>query len=305
LKEGTPLIIAPAMDEEMWLQPAVQENVQWLRSKGVGVIDPISGTLASGLSGMGRMLEPVELVEAFEKLFSREQRPSNKENSFTKTSLTGKNILITAGPTYEPIDPVRFIGNRSSGKMGAALADTARNDFGANVTLVMGPSHVVSSPLVNRIDVETTEEMRSAVLEQLSGHDVIIMNAAVSDYRIKNYSHGKLKKQTDGSAMHLDLEATADILQEIAKYKEPSQIIIGFALESSERGEEYARKKLSAKSLDAIVLNHFDEEGSGFSGDTNRVTIFTKNGMKREFPNMSKAQCAQEILSLISELINV
>ena len=189
--------------------------------------------------------------------------------------------------------------------MGAALAVVAKNDFGANVTLVMGPSHIASSALVNRIDVETTEEMRSAVMQQLSGHDIIIMSAAVSDYRIKNYSAGKLKKQTDGSAVHLDLETTTDILQEIAKYKKPSQLIIGFALESSERGEEYAQKKLAAKSLDAIVLNYFDEEGSGFSVDTNRITIYTKNGIKREFPQMSKVQCASEILSLISELVNV
>ncbi len=302
LKEGTPLVIAPTMDEEMWLQPAVQENVAWLRSKGIGIIEPISGELASGLSGYGRMREPSEVVDLFEELLESKQSATHTPFPLP---LQGKNILITAGPTYEPIDPVRFIGNRSSGKMGAAIADVAKNEFGANVTLIMGPSHIASSSLVNRIDVETTEEMRSAVMQQLAGHDIVIMSAAVSDYRIKNYSEQKLKKQIDGLEMHLDLETTSDILKEIAVNKKSSQHIIGFALESSERGEEYAKKKLITKSLDMIILNHYDEAGSGFSGDTNRITIFTKGGVKRELPTMTKAQCAKEILSLISELANV
>jgi phosphopantothenoylcysteine decarboxylase/phosphopantothenate--cysteine ligase len=304
LSDRTPLVIAPAMDEEMWLQPAVQENLEWLMSNGVYVIDPVSGELASGASGMGRMPEPDELVKKLEMIVGSHvalRTRSESKKIAHETPLAGKKILVTGGPTYEPIDPVRFIGNRSSGKMGAALAEAALNDFGASVTLVMGPSSVKTSEQINRIDVETAEEMRSAVTEQARGFDIIIMSAAVSDYRAKEFSKKKLKK-SDEKQSRVELEPTEDILKEIASLRKKDQILVGFALESSERGEEYAKRKLEEKSLDMIVLNHYDEDGAGFSSDTNHVAIFFKHGKKKELPKMTKRECAVEILSAIAGL---
>lgn len=298
LREGTPLILAPAMDEEMWMQPAVQENVEWLRSYGAHIIEPVNGPLASGLAGKGRMLEPDELIAQVEELLGQSSVANGQWSAKNTTKLSGKKILITGGPTYEPIDPVRFIGNRSSGKMGAALAESALNEFGANVTLVIGPSHSKTNPLINRIDVETAEEMRQAATSQFLGHDIIIMSAAVSDYRAKDYSDTKLKK-SEKDISHLELEKTTDILKELSSLKKDNQILIGFALESKERGRDYAKAKLAAKSLDMIVLNYFDEEGAGFSGDTNHVTVFMKNGDEIEIPPMSKKACATEILRII------
>jgi phosphopantothenoylcysteine decarboxylase/phosphopantothenate--cysteine ligase len=298
LREGTPLILAPAMDEEMWLQPAVQENVAWLRGHGVQIIEPTSGALASGLTGKGRMLEPSELVAKVEELLEKWPVTSGQWSAKKTSKLSGKKVLITGGPTYEPIDPVRFIGNRSSGKMGAALAESALNEFGANVTLVMGPSHSKTNPLINRINVETAQEMRQAATSQFLGHDIIIMSAAVSDYRAKEYSDAKLKK-SEKDISHLELEKTTDILKELSSLKKDNQILIGFALESKERGREYAKAKLAAKSLDMIVLNYFDEEGAGFSGDTNHVTVFIKNAEEIDIPSMSKKACATEILRII------
>ena len=298
LREGTPLVLAPAMDEEMWLQPAVQENVSWLRSHGVHVIEPTSGALASGLTGKGRMLEPDELVVKVEELLQEQLATTAQWTAKNKSKLSGKKLLITGGPTYEPIDPVRFIGNRSSGKMGAALAESALNDYGANVTLVMGPSHIKTNPLINRIDVDTAEEMRRAASTQLLGNDIIIMSAAVSDYRAKDYSDAKLKK-SEKDISHLDLEKTTDILKELSSLKKENQILVGFALESKERGRDYAKAKLASKSLDMIVLNYFAEDGAGFSGDTNHVTVFMKNGNEIEIPSMSKKACATEILRII------
>jgi phosphopantothenoylcysteine decarboxylase/phosphopantothenate--cysteine ligase len=235
-------------------------------------------------------------------LAAHERRTTNRESRIAKeTKLSGRKILITGGPTYEPIDPVRFIGNRSSGKMGAALAEAALNDFGASVTLVMGPSSVKTAAQINRIDVETAEEMRSAVTEQARGFDIIIMSAAVSDYRAKEFSKKKLKK-SDEKTSKLELEPTDDILKEVAASKKKDQVLVGFALESSERGEEYAQRKLKEKSLDMIVLNHYDEEGAGFSTDTNHITLFFKDGKKKELAQMTKRECAVEILSAIAGL---
>ena len=308
LRPETPLVIAPAMDEEMWLQPAVQENILWLKSKGVRIIEPISGELASGFSGMGRMKEPDELVREFQSIISNPQprhgEPSAPTPNPTPLPLQNKRILITGGPTYEPIDPVRFIGNRSSGKMGAALATVAWGEFGANVTLVMGPSSVRTNELIHRIDVETTEEMHQAAMQQASGADIIIMSAAVSDYRVKDYSDSKLKKSDKDKSRVLELESTPDILKDITNHKKNGQIVVGFALESKEHGEEYAKKKLDEKSLDMIVLNHFDEAGAGFSSDTNRIMIFTKTGNRKEISLASKTDCAREILLQVVTILS-
>lgn len=302
LKSETPLVLAPAMDEEMWLQPAVQENISWLRAHGVHIIEPVSGALASGLVGMGRMSEPDELIKKFEELISSKKTSQSIEHH-SHLSLINKRILITGGPTYEPIDPVRFIGNRSSGKMGAALANVAANEFGASVTLVMGPSTSETVQSVNRINVETTAHMHRSVESLAPSSDIIIMSAAVSDYKIKSYSGSKLKKNGSASDLTLELESTVDILKEISSRRNAKQIIVGFALESRANGEAYAKKKLTEKSLDMIVLNYFDEVGSGFSNDTNAVTIFTKNGKTKNIPLASKTMCAREILIAITELL--
>ena len=195
LGQNAQLIIAPAMDEEMWQQPAVQENIEWLKTTGVKFIDPVKGSLASGLVGMGRMPEADEVVKQFQKLFTTSQIPLPSPSD--PLPLSGKHILITGGPTFEPIDPVRYIGNRSSGKMGAALAAEAAGFFGADVTLIMGPSSVITPSSVNRIDVETADQMRDEVLSQLPGNDILIMSAAVSDFRPSDPSKEKIKKSAN------------------------------------------------------------------------------------------------------------
>ena len=300
LGENTPLVIAPAMDEEMWLQPAVQENIAWLKSQNVQFIEPVKGALASGFTGLGRMPEADEIVKKFDELLLL-SGPRNPIPETRFLPLEGKHILITGGPTYEPIDPVRFIGNRSSGKMGAALAKEAAEFFGADVTLIMGPSMVETPSSVNRINVETADEMRDEVLSQLSGHDILIMNAAVSDFRASDPSKSKMKK-THRKKWSLDLSPTRDILKDVMEARKAKQKIIGFALEGGDDAASYAKGKLEGKELDMIVLNRFDHKGAGFGSDTNRITIFRKDGLQKEVPLVSKTECARIILSLIAEM---
>jgi phosphopantothenoylcysteine decarboxylase/phosphopantothenate--cysteine ligase len=299
LPKGTPLVIVPAMDEDMWFQPAVQENLAWLKRNGVMVIEPVSGLLASGLTGMGRMPEPVDIVQKFIERFG--QPPPNPRLQ-KAGELFGKRILITGGPTYEPIDAVRFIGNRSSGKMAAALAMEARN-MGADVTLVMGPNAIGTDGIARRIDVESAEAMLMAVREEATSSDIIIMSAAVADFTPEHTSEGKVKKGADDT-MTLTLKKTPDILAEISKTKRPGQIIVGFALEKGDEAESYAQKKLAEKNLDMIVLNNIADEGAGFGYDTNKITIFTKAGEKIALPLLSKEQCAKEILNTIIKTEN-
>jgi phosphopantothenoylcysteine decarboxylase/phosphopantothenate--cysteine ligase len=287
LPKGTPLVIVPAMDEDMWLQRAVQENLAWLKRNGVIVIEPVVGALASGLTGMGRMPEPVDIVNEFVNIVGRAG----------STDLRGKKILITGGPTYEAIDAVRFIGNRSSGKMAAALAVEAKH-MGADVTLVMGPNTIPTDGIKVRIDVESAEEMMQVMSIESPEADIIIMSAAVADFAPEHTSEGKMKKGA-GDTMTLTLKKTPDILAEISKKKRPEQIIVGFALEKGEEAEAYARKKLAEKDLDMIVLNNIADEGAGFGYDTNKIMIFTRSGEKIALPLMSKEQCAQEILDHI------
>jgi len=301
LGQNAQLVIAPAMDEEMWLQPAVQENIEWLKSKGVKFIEPVKGNLASGIVGMGRMPEADDVVKQFQQLLAIPETRNPKPET-RNLPLAGKLILITGGPTYEPIDPVRFIGNRSSGKMGAALASEAAEIFGADVTLIMGPSSEKTPSSVNRINVETADEMRDEVLSQLSGHDILIMSAAVSDFRPSDPSKQKIKKSANKKKLSLELSPTKDILKDVMSQKKAKQKIIGFALEGGDDAIKYAKEKLDAKGLDMIVLNRFDEMGAGFSTDTNRITIFTKDGLQKEVPLVTKTECARIILSLIAEM---
>jgi len=297
LPKGTPLVIVPAMDEDMWLQPAVQENLAWLKRNGVIVIEPVSGLLASGLTGMGRMPEPVDIVQKFIERVGRAGRSIVGD----APDLRGKKVLITGGPTYEPIDAVRFIGNRSSGKMAAALAIEAER-MGAEVTLVMGPSSIGTNGIQTRIDVESAAEMMQVVSIESPGADIIIMSAAVADFAPEHASEGKMKK-SDSDTMTLTLKKTPDILAEISKKKRPGQIIVGFALEKGEEAESYARKKLVEKNLDMIVLNNIADEGAGFGYDTNKITIFMRSGEKIALPLMSKEECANAILQSIINIV--
>jgi phosphopantothenoylcysteine decarboxylase/phosphopantothenate--cysteine ligase len=294
LPKGTPLVIVPAMDEDMWLQPAVQENLAWLKRNGVIVIEPVSGLLASGLTGMGRMPEPENIVKEFVERVGRAGRSIVDDVS----DLRGKHVLITGGPTYEPIDAVRFVGNRSSGKMAAAMAIEAKR-MGADVTLVMGPSMVATDEIKTRIDVESAEEMMQVVSIEAPDADIIIMSAAVADFAPEHTSEGKMKKGA-GDTMTLTLKKTPDILAEISKTKRQGQIIVGFALEKGDEAETYARKKLVNKNLDMIVLNNISDEGAGFGYDTNKITIFVRSGEKIALPLMTKEECARAILNRIT-----
>ncbi|HWF44081.1 MAG TPA: bifunctional phosphopantothenoylcysteine decarboxylase/phosphopantothenate--cysteine ligase CoaBC [Candidatus Kapabacteria bacterium] len=298
LPKGTPLIIVPAMDEEMWLQPAVQENIEVLKMFGVKVIEPILGRLASGLTGMGRMPEPRDIVEKLIPFLS------------ATGPLTGKRVLITGGPTYEPIDPVRFIGNRSSGKMAVAIANVAQ-ELGADVTLIMGPSHLNGFENAahggwKQVDVETADEMLRAVEQHTPQSDIIIMSAAVADFTPEHVSETKIKKrqlQDEGGVVTLRLKPTTDILSSIKQIKRPQQIVVGFALEKGEDAESYARGKLSEKDLDLIVLNNMADKGAGFGFDTNKITIFGREGSKQALPLMTKEECARHILNSIVTIL--
>jgi phosphopantothenoylcysteine decarboxylase/phosphopantothenate--cysteine ligase len=317
LPKGTPLIIVPAMDEDMWLQPAVQENLQWLKQKGVLVIEPVSGALASGLVGMGRMSEPETIVEQLGSLLGMGEPPpcivddaprlkKAGENLNKKAAeLAGKKVLITGGPTYEPIDAVRFIGNRSSGKMAVALALEAR-EMGAVVTLIMGPTAPfprLEKAGVIPLQIETAQEMLDAVKAEAPKADIIIMSAAVADFAPEQRAEGKLKKGSEAT-MTLRLKKNPDLLAEIAKSKKAGQIVVGFALEKGEEAEVYARKKLVEKNLDLIVLNNIAEEGVGFGHDTNKISLFRKNGDSESFPLLTKEECAKIIFELLVKMLS-
>lgn len=278
-----PLVIAPAMDVDMWEHPATQANIALLKERGHFIIPPESGELASGLTGAGRLPEPDVIVAFLSDVLER-----------TPRDLTGRRILITAGPTHEPIDPVRFIGNRSSGKMGFALANAAALR-GADVTLVAGPVALGTPKNVRRIDVETAQQMHDAVMDELPRHTVLIMAAAVADYTPVQVAEHKIKKL--GSHAHgisLELRSTLDILHDVAERK-TEQTVIGFALETANE-LEHAKQKLEKKKLDLIVLNSPNDPGAGFGTDTNVVTLITREGNVTKLPRMPKFDVACAIL---------
>ncbi|HEV8537939.1 MAG TPA: bifunctional phosphopantothenoylcysteine decarboxylase/phosphopantothenate--cysteine ligase CoaBC [Bacteroidota bacterium] len=285
-----PLLLSPSMDVDMWEHPATQENVTRLREMGCIVLPPEGGELASGLVGAGRLPEIAEILRSVERVLDS-----------ARLDLKGRNILVTAGPTYEPIDPVRFIGNRSSGKMGFALAN-ASAQRGASVTLVTGRVHLPTPKHVKRIDVETAEQMYRAVMRQQKKADAIIMSAAVADFTPVTTSVKKIKKfQADGRAMSIELKKTRDVLQELGA-KNSRSVLVGFALET-DHGVENATRKLKEKKLDLIVLNNPREEGAGFDVDTNVVTIISKNGRVEKLKKMPKYDAAQEILNRVARLM--
>ncbi len=285
LSAKCPVFFAPAMDLDMYIHSSTQENISKLESFGNFFIPPGDGELASGLVGKGRMAEPVEIVEFIQNKLS-ENLP-----------LSGKKAMMTAGPTYEAIDPVRFIGNHSSGKMGISIAEKMAKN-GAEVTLICGPSNIKHShPNINRIDVVSAADMLVASQEHFSYSDIAILSAAVADYSPKNVSDSKMKK-TENS-LHLDLQPTVDILKTLGQHKKQNQILVGFALETDNE-EENARKKLAKKNLDFIVLNSLNDTGAGFKHDTNKISIIEKNNIHK-FELKSKQKVAIDIVNHIIE----
>ena len=282
-----PVFIAPAMDLDMYAHPSTVHNIETLKSYGNHIIEATAGELASHLSGKGRMEEPENIVKALKDFF------------LTGRELCGKKILITAGPTYEKIDPVRFIGNYSSGKMGFAIAaECARR--GADVTLLAGPvSLPTPHPSIKRIDVESAREMCDAAVEQFPLCDAAILSAAVADYRPAVQATSKIKRTGDG--MSIELEANPDIAATLGKSKRDEQRLVGFALETND-AEDNARLKLKKKNLDFIVLNSLEDKGAGFSCDTNKVTIIDAKG-KSEYPLKNKADVAKDVVAHLSRLL--
>ncbi len=276
-----PVMIAPAMDLDMFAHPATTRNLEILRSYGNIIIEPAAGELASHLIGKGRMEEPEKILSAVEDFFNQQE------------TLSKKKILITAGPTYEKIDPVRFIGNYSSGKMGFALAEECARR-GAEVVLVAGPvSLKVNHPNIKRIDVESAEEMYNASVKEFPGMDAAILCAAVADFRPSEQYSQKVKRGED--LLTISLVPNKDIAASLGKMKKANQLLIGFALETNDE-ETNALKKMAKKNLDYIVLNSLNDAGAGFKYDTNKVAILKKNGERKDFGLKSKYEVASDII---------
>jgi len=288
LSATCPVFVAPAMDEDMWKHPSTRSNLSRILSYGVSVIPVNSGELASGLTGEGRMAEPEEIFQYLQVFFSKGK------------DLEGKTVLITAGPTHEPLDPVRFIGNHSTGKMGIALAEEAVKR-GAKVHLVLGPgTREITARDIYLHRVNTAEEMLKACLDFFPKADLTFMAAAVADYTPVNYSPDKLKK--GGEHMQIELRRNPDILQQLGRLKRPDQILVGFALETS-NARNGALSKMKEKNTDLIVLNSLADEGAGFGYDTNKVTIFSREGEEWPYPLKTKQQVAADIVDKAMTLL--
>jgi phosphopantothenoylcysteine decarboxylase / phosphopantothenate---cysteine ligase len=285
LATTAPVIVAPAMNVNMWNHSATQANVETLRCRGVKIVNPDEGYLACGMTGAGRLAGQQEIVAAV------------RETLHAQKDLHAENILITAGPTCEDLDPVRYITNRSSGKMGFAVAEAAARR-GAKVTLVSGPVVLETPPGVERVPVRTAEEMRRAVVDRLAASTVAIFAAAVADYRPAEMQSTKIKRFKE--PLTLRLEPTPDILAEAAQ-KKGDRLIVGFAAETDHVAEN-ARKKLAAKNADLIVANDVTAEGAGFDHDTNIVTLFSRDGRDLALPKLSKSEVAQRILDEVVRL---
>ncbi len=290
LASRCPLLLAPTMDADMYINPVTQQNISRLQERGYVVIPPEEGELASGLKGPGRLPEIQVIIEALERVLDRSAQ-----------DLKGKKILVTAGPTYEAIDPVRFIGNRSSGKMGFALARAAAQR-GATVTLITGPVHLETPRHVKRVDVESAEQMNKAVLSHAAKSDAIIMAAAVADYAPLSTSKKKIKKGVPAKPVSLELTQTPDILAQLGEHKRKGTVLVGFALETDNELRN-AREKMKKKNLDFIVLNSLKDKGAGFGADTNIVTILHRRGKIEKLPKMPKFDVANEILDRLKKLM--
>ena len=287
LSAKCPVFVAPAMDLDMFSHPSTKHNLDILRSYGNQIIEPAVGQLASGLEGKGRMEEPENIVQFL-------------DDYFTPKLMSGKKVLITAGPTYEKIDPVRFVGNYSSGKMGFALADACAKQ-GAEVTLITGPVNVrAKHAAINRINVESAEEMYKAVLSKFDKMDGAILCAAVADFTPVSQSDYKLKREHDN--LVVELKPTLDIAAEVGKIKRHEQFLVGFALETNNE-EANAKSKMERKNFDFIVLNSLQDPNSGFGFDTNKVSIIHRSGLQREYELKSKLEVADDIINEINTLI--
>jgi phosphopantothenoylcysteine decarboxylase / phosphopantothenate---cysteine ligase len=287
LSATCPVMVAPAMDEDMWHHPTTKNNLALIRDNGCYILPVSYGELASGLTGEGRMAEPEEILAALISFFKK------------KDQLKGKKVLVTAGPTYEPIDPVRYIGNHSSGKMGYAIAGEMASR-GASVTIVSGPvNQTVEHGGGTVRKVMTAEEMYQACMLE-ADYDIAVMAAAVADFSVTEVSGQKIKKEN--GALKIELKKTKDILAEFGKIKKKGQVLVGFALETQDE-EVNALKKLKEKNADMIVLNSLNDEGAGFGHDTNKVRLYLNNGMEKEFELKSKKLLAVDIVDSITELL--
>ena len=310
LATPAPLIFAPAMNTVMWENSATQDNLKILLSRGVKIIEPATGMLACGTSGKGRLPEPEKICAEILKFFNANELDESFQSVVTVSSsfgeiltvseecekLNGKKILVTAGGTVEPIDPVRYIGNKSSGRMGYEIAAAARR-LGADVILISAKSNLSAPKDLKFVQVETAEEMRAVVLREYEKVDAVIMAAAVSDYRVRNVSAQKIKKSAD--TLTIELVKNPDILKELGQLKK-SQVLIGFAAET-ENLLEYAHKKLEEKNLEMIVANDVTAEGAGFAVDTNIATLIYRGGNVENFPKMTKAELAEKIVVRVAE----
>ena len=289
LSATCPVVVAPAMDEDMWKHPSTQENLKKISTFGTHIIPVEKGELASGLYGEGRMAEPEEILKHISNLF------------FSKRKLAGKKALVTAGPTFEAIDPVRFVGNHSTGKMGVALANELFQQ-GADVTLVLGP---VSVPIaingVKVVNVQSANQMYEACLKIFPEANIAVMAAAVADYMPAEMATEKIKKKEDNWS--LTFKKTPDILKSLGKEKKNGQLLVGFALETQNE-KQNAIEKLKTKNADMIVLNSLRDEGAGFGLDTNKVTIFYKDGRETDLPTKSKQEIAKDIVEKIIQQLN-
>jgi len=297
LSARCPVYFAPAMDLDMWAHPATRTNVARLQSYGNILIPPGKGELASGLSGDGRMAEPEEIVAFLAE--SEDAEHSSETFEVSGVPFQGKRILITAGPTYEAIDPVRFIGNHSSGKMGYALCEVFSR-LGAEVTLISGPTALPTPNGVRRINITSAEEMLKACLESSESADILMMSAAVADYKPAQVASQKIKKSEP--SLTIQLEKTTDILKTLGEQKRDGQLLIGFALET-ENELENAQEKLKRKHLDLIILNSLNDTGAGFAGDQNKITAIDSLGNVRPFDLKSKQEVAQDIAKLVLALL--
>jgi len=288
LSATCPVMVAPAMDEDMWLHPTTKRNVTAIETAGATVIPVNDGELASGLTGPGRMAEPEEIVHYLTQFFE-------KENFGNEKPLAGVKALVTAGPTYEPIDPVRFIGNHSSGKMGIAIANELQAK-GALVTLIIGPTGQIPHNNVTVVKVQTAVEMHSAVMAIYPQTEIAVMAAAVADYRPAAAATDKIKKKDE--TLSLTLIKNPDILQDCGAVKKATQVLVGFALETT-NGREHAQEKLQRKNADLLILNMAGRSGEGFGGDTNKISIFENNGSVQEYGLMTKKEAAGIIVSHI------
>jgi phosphopantothenoylcysteine decarboxylase/phosphopantothenate--cysteine ligase len=294
LEYAGPLVVAPAMHSGMWMHPATRANLDALQERGVRIVGPVEGALAAGDTGMGRMAEPQDIAAAVEEALEAGASgdPGGKE------SLTGRTLMVTAGPTYEPIDAVRFVGNRSSGKMGFAIAAEAAGR-GARVFLVAGPTQLPDPPGVEVVRVETAEQMREAVLARIEEADAVVKAAAVADFRPARPAAGKLKKQA--GPPDLQLEPTADILRELGDRK-GERVLVGFAAETEDL-EEAGRKKLVEKNLDVVVVNEVGSPGTGFDAETNRAMILSSDGTDIPMREWTKASLAAAICDRLASLL--